>query len=377
MTTATLERADAPTASQAVDPPPQPYKLGDLKAGAFAAVRSDFKNPKDAIDIINFIDFLAQNNSTSADELEMPFLKGDKHEWTLDRAAATKLFFGHMEKQEAEGKKNVILPDAAAQEAIGAAMKARLVDGSRTVKERIRAKKAEADAFMLNVQSCLSQARKLQEEIDAISGMDPAERIKAVVEKLAGTNWNFHKFGGNTLEFISRSDVMLRHIDPKAGFHYELNCGKFRLCVSLSNMQIKVYGHERTAYAEYDCAFIHPHISSTSSICWGNGADTAHEAQVSGDIIKLIQLIDNLLPHYNADSPYIKIEEFKRKLEKRDEREKKKHEEKEKAAKAGATPGATPEAPAAGLDLDILDDEPEFTDDIEWEEGESNDDDSE
>jgi hypothetical protein len=359
MSTAVMEAA---AGSQAAAPPAQNLKVRDLKEGAFARLKAEFKNPTDAIEILNYIDFLAQNNSMSADDMELPFKSGERHEWKLTRAEVTQLFFGHLEAKSEEIKKSVVLPDDSAQKAILDAMKARANSAKAAFEQRIDSNVASAMDFLRRANDSLIMARKMREEAEALSTPDAfALRLKAVVDGLPSTNWNFHKFANNTLEFVSRSDIMLRHIEPKAGLHYELNCGKFRLAFRLDQMVPKLFAHERCVPSGVSGVHpnIHPHVSTMNEICFGNAAASYAQAQVSGDILAIIKIIDALLPNY-GDQPFVSIANFKKAIEERDRREKENYGKKKEA------PGSS-----GATDEDILDDEPEFFDDIEWSDGSS------
>lgn len=353
MTTAILE----PAATQAAR-----FRVGELKDGAFAAVKAHFKNHKDAIDILNFLDFLAQNNSVSADDLELPITKGVELEWNLDRASVTKLFFSHLEEREAAGKAKAVLPNEAAQKELIKAMNQRAQNFVAQVEREVADLRARATVRMNEAMFLLSSAFTKREELNAIRGKDTSWRITSLMEGLPATNWDFMRSSGALIYFVSRTDVILRHIDKTAGLHYELNCGKFMLRFDLTNMSVKMFCHERNAPSHEGETNLHPHISTSGTVCWGNASDAVGIAMTNGDILKILQIIDNMLPHYNPSSPYITIEDFKTALGRRDKREREKHAQKEKQKEAAATaaPGGNAE------DIDILDDEPDFVDDIGW-----------
>lgn len=360
MTTATLDVV-APGGS-AAPPETTSVLVGDLKAGAFSVAKRDFKNSAEAIDIINFLDFLAQNNSVSADDLPLPYEKGKSgQEWKLSRADATRLFFGHIEANADKAKQNIKPIDEAAKAAIAKAIKERNGNALRTMESKVKSEIEQADAHMRELVNRLRNARKCQEDVDNMKGQDFATRTLELCNKLGETNWNFHVFANGWLEFVSRTDVILRHIEEKAGLRYELNCGKFRARFNMADMQVNVVGLERTVPRGH----IHPHVNQGGSVCFGNGADAYHQAVVSGDFIVVLKLLDNMLPHYNSASPYISIVSFKAALDERDRLEREAHAKKEKAKAAGIPEGASID------DEEILDDDPDFVDDIEWSDGEA------
>ena len=56
------------------------------------------------------------------------------------------------------------------------------------------------------------------------------------------------------------------------------------------------------------CRQCHPHISS--AICWGSGRVT--EAEMKGQVVKLLSKFDNMIRKYNASSPFINLTDYKR-----------------------------------------------------------------
>lgn len=228
-----------------------------------------------------------------------------------------------------------------------------------------------ADVKALEMVRCLENAKKLQDEIDSASGVDKVTaKLEDNLARLASTNWNFHRFANGAIEFVSRTDVILRYIKEAAGLKYELNCGKFKATFPLSSMQVLVTGHERTTQRPGTMSLnIHPHVKANGTVCFGNGADTYNRLVMQGDFVGVLQLLDKMLPHYNSGSPYINIEAFKANLAERDRLEQEAHVKKEAQAAAIAR-GET--LPPELADQEILDDDPDFTDDVIWEEGGAN-----
>ncbi len=354
MSTATALAPEVVSPAETAPPPEQPkgIKVSDLKAGAFTGAKDLFSNSATAIEILNFIEFLGQNNSMSVDDLEIPYKPGEKTEWKLTRAEATKLFFGYQEAKATDIKSKIIVPNLDAQKAIGVAMKSRLANSLESIKNTVKDNMRQAGDYDRAALDYLTRARKAQEQLEDMTNFDPAKRIQDVIEQLQFTNWNFHKFHSNCLEFVSRSDVMLRHIEPKAGINYELNCGKYLARINLSSMTMSMLRYERNAPTT---CVPHPHVKSDGHICFGNAADAYNKAVVAGDIVALLKILDAMLPNYNPASPYTSIENFKIALQERDRLEKEAYGKKNKTGEDVAI-----------TDQDILDDEPEFHDDIEW-----------
>lgn len=340
---------------------PSPQRLlrvGDLKQGAFEKAKETFSNHKDAIDILNFIDFLAQNNSVSADDVELPYADGEKHEWKLTRAEVTQLFFGHLEAKKEDIAKSVVLPDDKAEKAIVKAVLDRMESAKGQLRASTESAIATAQQHFNHGYTCLANARKHQDQLD--QPQDTSSVLAGLQDALKISNWNFHSFNGTRIKFVSRADVILRHIDQKAGMHYELNCGKFELSFAISDMVPRLIAYER-CIPPSTSRHIHPHVSWDGKICFGNAQDAANRAIMSGDIPKLLRLIDALLPNY-GDNPYIRISEFSANIEARDKLERDNYGKKSKTGKA-----ASPQD-SADEDTEFLEEDTEFEEDWEPEE---------
>lgn len=55
---------------------------------------------------------------------------------------------------------------------------------------------------------------------------------------------------------------------------------------------------------------IHPHISSSGQICWGDASTLIDSARENRDVAGLVKIITDWLTLYNANSPYVRIDAF-------------------------------------------------------------------
>lgn len=321
--------------------PESTIKVGELKAGAFSRAKQEFTNNKDLIDIINYIDFLAMNNSISADDLDLPFSASQgKKEWKLTKAEATKLFFDHVEAKKAANAIAIKLPDDSEQDRIRRAFQTNVERHRNEWRSTIQACLNDATTRLSQMYDHLAKARSFQERIDASNpGVD---RLNDILKAIEGTNWNFTQIRGTVIEFENRADVILRHIEPKAGLNYELNCGRYRLQIEIVNMTPRIYAHKGTVQPAY-VPCVHPHVSRHGEVCFGNAQDTVNKAVIVGDVATILRTLDALLPNY-GDNPFISIETFKQAIIERDRREELKH--------------GKEDAEAFGEDEECLDDEP-------------------
>lgn len=305
-----------------------------LKDSGFYLVKEKVENAAELIEMLHYIDFLAQINAVDIGNLELP-LEGDS--FKLTKSDVTKLFFGHIENKKEEIKAAVVpIPANTLEDIKNSLVNTR--DNMRHQQTRIIKQWRDDARFRYHDgDELLSQAVKKHRELNSITFDDPAEAIDKVVNGLPATNWDFHEYDSHdkTISFVSRSDVLLTHKIPEAGMSYELNCGKFRCEIHLENMRVKVVAHKGcvtdrdSSEPDVDEVNIHPNVNSDGSVCWGNAAGTFEECSMAGDILKVLQILDALLPNY-GQPPYCDIETFQKDINNRDERLRKLREQQEK-----------------------------------------------
>lgn len=300
-----------------------PITLSLLKEGNYALAKSRFSNPKDAINIALFIDFMAGNNNANVDDLVFP---DQGSEWKLTREEATKLFFSHLESRTAAVDPFKEISESEKQN-IEASYRSIYEGKMESLKADMEIHVSKATDLQARAVESLRIAREKRCEIDIISGKNILDGFNSIISGLSSTNWNFHRMRGGILEFVSRSDIILRHIDQKAGLHYEINCGRFLASFGVKDSSFKILPHKNTTKLLYENDYIHPHISRLGNVCWGNASDASNDAMVNGDVITLLKLLDNMLPHYNSESPYIAIDRFAEWARIRDERLSESHEQ--------------------------------------------------
>lgn len=296
-------------------------RVGELKANGYSLAKSKFKNTDSVFEILNYIDFLAMNNSTSADELELP---EQGEEWKLTKAEANDLFFGYIEKK---GKEVNLLGDRAKsvvdsyiiqrQSRITSEIESRIEDFIYRYNDHNRQ--------LFDLMRKIRDNRHRLEIIKSSSDNGSDLIVSGIDEAIKQTNFDFLEVDGRKIVFVHRADLILRYINPSAGIRYELNCGKFQVSIDFSSMNVEVTGYSNYVPNNIN-AHIHPHIDNEGGICWGNASQDYRDAAQVGDVGKILRIIDALLQTYNEDSPYISINMFAQCINERDERERIKHE---------------------------------------------------
>ncbi len=317
----------------------QPTTVSALKDSGFY-LATKIENAAELIEMLHYVDFLAQLNAVDIGKLELPF-EGNK--FTLTKSEVTKLFFGHIEAKKEEIKAAVVpIPDRVLE-----TIKSNLASTRVNMRERalrdVRVWSHEARDLYNSAEEKLANAVKRKKEIMSVAFDDPADAIRKVVAGLPSTNWDFLSYDSyeKRLHFSSRSDILLVHKVPEAGLSYEMNCGKFKCTIDLITMRTRIKPYSGCVTQEDmedpDSDWnIHPNVNSDGVICWGNAVSTIEEAHLGGDILKTLQVLDALLPNYGQPA-YVDIEQFQKDINKRDERLRNDRGQKEETPEAETT----------------------------------------
>ena len=109
--------------------------------------------------------------------------------------------------------------------------------------------------------------------------------------------------------FFITDPVHIRHVNIEAGINKTVAMGRYTILYLPSEGQLKVlpYSHNRVVGT-----YIHPHVSSSSHICWGDGASAASSALTQYKPSVAFGILRSLLQTYNDGSPYKQLELFER-----------------------------------------------------------------
>jgi hypothetical protein len=124
----------------------------------------------------------------------------------------------------------------------------------------------------------------------------------------SGQFWEFVGISDRAnITFVTRADIIVAHSNPAAGIDIRLNFGRYKAVFDVSNFSMKVFGFERNISS---AGYIHPHISTSGNICWGNASNTASRLLVDRQFVEPMTLLATILSNYNASNPYRPIERF-------------------------------------------------------------------
>ena len=153
--------------------------------------------------------------------------------------------------------------------------------------------------------------KKFKEGTDTIGG-PVVEEIKKIA---ASNEWQFLKAYGSVVYFANRQCVRQSFVNPAAGVDIHINYGVFvaRLDLSgdsLRHDSIRVYKFLRNLEAGTNSRYIHPHVSGSGKICWGNVKAAVSDLMAQGRYATVFNHLHDLLNTYCPDNPYVGIEAF-------------------------------------------------------------------
>ena len=178
---------------------------------------------------------------------------------------------------------------------------------SENVSSDIISKRRKIEQDLQTYQRKLGEIIEQQQELNLNFGRSVdfcadniTETVKTTIAALADNN--FYEFIGfsERYTYLLTQPIELRLYEPHRGLDITRQMGRFTVCIPHGKGQPKV----RAGLHNYDTDYIHPHVSASSTICWGNVANHWQNLLLSGDYSGLLQLIQDLLTNYNPESPY-------------------------------------------------------------------------
>ena len=181
------------------------------------------------------------------------------------------------------------------------------------LKNRISRAQSAHTASMQEAQNKLREAIEARLEYNAKTG-DNTQGLKLFEQINKIVSGGFYKFtgvtgGGATVKKLNfeTGDVLCSYRNATHGIDYGLHMGRYKIEYTPTNGRIRVYGLADNLKSH---DYIHPHISSSNEVCWGNAGyifnKLVHEQNIA-DVMNALQVI---LTTYNPESPYRELHEF-------------------------------------------------------------------
>lgn len=104
------------------------------------------------------------------------------------------------------------------------------------------------------------------------------------------------------------SRVNINHFNARAGIEQNVDMGTYRVKWYPRNAYITVHPCEGNVRSG---SYIHPHVSTDASVCWGNGGTAYTNSMREIKPVIALSTLQTILCNYNAESPYHNLERFK------------------------------------------------------------------
>jgi hypothetical protein len=269
------------------------------------AVKSE---KKDLSGTAMYVASLSSLTSTPIDSWDILKVFGTKDGVVTDRNEINKRFFkeaGKFKKEVKElSKKNQEILEKVEFE------DRELTDRQRSKIEKLLSKKNKkletAKKLCERYTTLVSDAFKIRKEIELIENRKK-DLAKQAAEIVRDGFWEFYKLTKESLIFVTRADVVVAHKNPARGIDIQVNLGRFKGFIDLSEGYIYVGSYKNNVHID---GIIHPHAYDEDEICWGSAYDVANRMQAEGDYVPLFRLLATLLTSYNDSNPYEQLYRF-------------------------------------------------------------------
>jgi hypothetical protein len=164
-----------------------------------------------------------------------------------------------------------------------------------------------------SVQSYLRSMMEYQEKIDRLDGKS-SWNLTETIKKAVADGWYTYdseltsRYNSTRLNHrdhglvFTTPHVQCKYVNQAAGINKSLDFGRYQVVYVPSNGMVFVLKLENNINVD---GYYHPHVTTSGSVCWGNGANAMGSAVKLHKVDEILQILRVILENYNADSPYI------------------------------------------------------------------------
>lgn len=163
----------------------------------------------------------------------------------------------------------------------------------------------DADHYFKEAHKFLKKINDSRVNLDLMSGTGNIKQ--QIVEILKNPFYSYLRTTNSCIQFITQP-VVMTHKNPNAGIDMTVPLGRFK--VEWSPIGGTIYVHRYSDNIEVTDGIIHPHVSSSGTVCLGNGSATYTRAMEKGEVWKAMCVIEAILKTYNEESPYVALSRF-------------------------------------------------------------------
>jgi len=180
--------------------------------------------------------------------------------------------------------------------------------GERDMADEMRRK---YESYLLSATRCSTFRTRIREYTEAIAnGADHAEPLlDQVIDIEADGWWKFVNRQADTLYFVT-SRIVLKEYNPAAGIDCTVDMGQYIAVINIHNKSANVYPCFSTPIQCSSGSSYHPHVSSSGTLCWGDGEDRFYDAMNAGKLKEAMTMLRALLTTYEPSNPYRILQEY-------------------------------------------------------------------
>lgn len=159
---------------------------------------------------------------------------------------------------------------------------------------------------MRDVENYLSAAAKHYLKMEQLKG-NASIPLSQKVQDVLSLGWYKLVDVEEASVAFSTPQISIKHYNPQAGINNDVLMGSYTVVWYPREATIKVAPGEGNISVN---GYVHPHIGSSGSVCWGNAKAVAVEALSKFNPAPAMEALQTILQNYNAESPYVALDSF-------------------------------------------------------------------
>lgn len=172
----------------------------------------------------------------------------------------------------------------------------------------------DAKKFHNNAAIAIRSAHEQYLKIKSLEQDDASDSfLDGINSVLKSGFYKLEKLELDTIYFKTIPDVILEYSNKASKVDARVNLGTFTVRYNITHSFLVVESGERNVLA--NGSYIHPHVGSNGSICWGNASETIARALATRDAKTALTVLQALLTSYNHANPYVALETFQQAYE--------------------------------------------------------------
>ena len=165
---------------------------------------------------------------------------------------------------------------------------------------------ASAEARARDVHNYVTHAAAEWVKMEQILGNTALPMSGKVKEILAGGWYTLKNVTPEWVKFMT-PPINIKHYNAQANIHQDVLMGSYEVQYRPRNGELRVYegaGNHTVG------GYIHPHIDTSGSVCWGNARAVSLKALTEFNPKEALEALQVILQNYNSESPYVSLQRY-------------------------------------------------------------------